>query len=108
MSYRYLCDVTEQGKKAIEKLFDVELKLPENWNSMAVGSIMLQPDMLVPIGIFALLESGCTEVWANKHACLGIEPGGDDRIVEIFVKHYADVLCTADSRNVHLMTAGTT
>jgi hypothetical protein len=33
-------DVTEQGKKAIEKGFDVELQLAENWNSGA-GSIML-------------------------------------------------------------------
>jgi hypothetical protein len=111
LSYRYLCDVTEQGKKAIEKLFDVELKLAENWNSGAIGSIMLPPDMLVPLGIFALLESGCTEVWANEHACLGIEDTDDDRVVEVSVRHYGRCFAykgTAGSRNVHLMSGRTT
>jgi hypothetical protein len=88
MSYRYLCDVTEQGKKVIEKLFDVELKLPENWNSGAIGSIMLPPDMLVPLGILALLEGGCSEVWANEHGRPGIELADDDPVVEISVKHH--------------------
>ena len=111
LMYRYLCDVTDQGKKVIEKLFDVELKMPENWNSGAIGSIMLPPDMLVSLGIFALLESGCTECWANEHACLGIEAGDDDRVVEISVKHYGRCFAykgTAGSRNVRLMSGRTT
>jgi hypothetical protein len=44
--------------------------------------------MLVPIGIFALLESGYKEVWVNEHACLGIEDIDDDRVVEVSVRHY--------------------
>lgn len=111
MMYRYLCDVTEHGKKAIEKLFDVELKLPENWNRGAIGSIMLPPDMLVPIGIFALLEAGCKEVWVNDRSCLGIEESDDDAIVEVSVRHYCRCFAyrgTAGSRNLHLMSGRTT
>jgi len=44
------------------------LKLPPNWNHGSdaephVGSIMLVPELLVPIAVFALLENGCKEVW---------------------------------------------
>jgi hypothetical protein len=84
--------------------------MPEIWNSGAISSIMLPPGMLVLLGIFALLKSGCTEVWANKHACLGIEAGDDDRLVEISVKHYGRCFAymgTAGSRNRHLMSGRT-
>src|ERR1019366_9556663 len=41
---------------------------PPNWNTGSeaephVGSIMLAPELLVPIAVFALLENGCKEVW---------------------------------------------
>jgi hypothetical protein len=88
LMYRILCDVNENGKKVIEKVFDVELKMPENWNSGAVGSIMLPYEMFVPFAIFALLESGCKEVWSNEHACMGVEEGDDDRVIEVLVKLY--------------------
>ena len=63
LSYRLLCDLTEHGKHVIEKCLDTKIQLTEPWNSGAIGSILLPPEMLVPLGIFALLESGCKEVW---------------------------------------------
>lgn len=81
LSYRLLCDVTAGGKALLEKVFSVpELRLAENWNrgdpdDPHIGSIMLTPEMRTPIGVFALLESGCTEVWLYQNGgLLGVEP----------------------------------
>ena len=80
LSYRILCDVTAAGKKTLERAFDVaQLGLRENWNhgnpdDPHVGCVMLAPDLLTFIGVFALLESGCREVWLTKsRQVLGIE-----------------------------------
>lgn len=69
LGYRVLCDVTARGKKLLEKCFGVpDLNLPASWNagsaqSPHVGSILLAPECLIPLGVFALLEDGCKEVW---------------------------------------------
>ena len=74
LSYRILCDVTAQGKKILEKAFGLpELRLAESWNPGAaddphVGSVMLAPEVLNFVGVFALLENGCTEVLQSKAA----------------------------------------
>ena len=53
-----------RGKKTLEKRLSVaQLGLHENWNhgnadDPHVGSIMLAPDLLPFIGVFALLEAG--------------------------------------------------
>jgi len=75
LMYRLLCDVTERGKHVIEKCLSCELKPPENWNSGAIGSVMLAPEMLVPIAVFALLEDDCREVYLIDNAVVGIEQG---------------------------------
>ena len=38
--------------------------------------------MIEPLAVFALLESGCREVWVNDHAVIGIEPGDGDEEVQ--------------------------
>jgi hypothetical protein len=42
---------------------------------------MLPHEMLVPLGIFALLESGCSEVWRNGETLIGVEQGDPDNQV---------------------------
>ena len=63
---------------------------------------MLPHEMLVPLGIFALLESGCSEVWRNGETLIGVEQGDPDNQVEQAVRNclrrYA-YHCTAGSRN---------
>ena len=85
LSYRILCDVTAAGKRIIEKALDVaQLGLRENWNHGNTGRpayrlrVMLAPDLLPFLGVFALLESGCREVWllTKSRQVVGIE--GDD------------------------------
>jgi hypothetical protein len=72
LMYRILCDVTAQGKRILEKALNVvELRLQENWNrgtadNAHVGSVMLAREVLPFIGVFALLEHGCPEVWLTK------------------------------------------
>ena len=120
LSYRLLCDVTQKGKQTIEKALGVKrLGLPEGWNrgdphDPHVGSIMLVPELLIPLAIFALLEHGCREVWRTKSGGLvGIEPDDDPERVEAaqrlytdsdnFVRRYA-YAGTAGDRNRHQMS----
>ena len=119
VSYRYLCDVTEKGRKVLSVAFGIpNFTLAEAWNRGSdaephVGSIMLSHCMLTPVGVFALLESGCKEVWLyTSGGLLGIDPGdriADITLVNAFVKKDDFVRKfsyggTAGSRNQHVMS----
>lgn len=88
LSYRYLCDATARGQRIIEKCFGCKLVLSDSWNRGTetephVGSIMLAPDLFVPLSLFSLLESGCTEVYVIRdHGILGLEPEDDPDLIE--------------------------
>ena len=78
--YRIVCDVTPDGKRLIERVFGiVAICLETNRahggsNAPHIGSIMLSPDTLSLIGIYALLDAGCYEVWMTKNCGLvGLE-----------------------------------
>jgi hypothetical protein len=118
LSYRLLCDVTARGKKTLEKALSVaQLRLHENWNHGTdddphVGSVMLAPDLLPFVGVFALLEAGCREVWLTKgHTVIGVEADDSAEEVELFQQFHANDLVrrfgyagTAGDRNQHMMT----
>jgi hypothetical protein len=118
LGYRILFDLTERGQKILAKCLGLPtLLLAEPWNRGTrqephVGSIMLAQVMLVPIGVFALLESGCTECWQHERGeLLGIEPGDTPEQIEFYRSMYAEVLVrkfayrgTAGDRNLHVMT----
>ena len=113
VSYRCLCDVTEKGRKVLSVAFGIpNFSLAEAWNRGTnalphVGSIMLSQCMLTPIGVFALLESGCSEVLLMKNGVLlGMEPS--DRPEDIahlseFVRKFS-YGGTAGSRNQHFFS----
>lgn len=68
LGMRVLCDFSEKGKNVLTKLFGFEFKGGEPWNRSTngeahVGCVMLTHDMVTPVGIFALLENGCTEAY---------------------------------------------
>ena len=77
LMYRFLCDLTDQGKHVIEKCLGCRIIPAKRWNRGTdeqphIGSIMLSPDMLVPLSIFALLESGCQwRIQCDKYRCYG-------------------------------------
>jgi hypothetical protein len=118
LSYRILCDVTGRGRATIEKALGVrELRLPESWNRGTeadphLGSILLAPDLLPLLGIFALLEAGCSEVWRTSDGTLlGFEPGDDAGQKGATLRIQAGRLVrrfayegTAGDRNVHQMS----
>lgn len=118
LSYRILCDVTARGKKILERALDVaQLGLRESWNrgdpdAPHVGSIMLAPDVLTFLGVFALLEDGCLEVWLTKGSgVVGIERCDPSEQVESFKRFHANDLIrrfayagTAGDRNRHVMS----
>ena len=86
LGLRILCDLTQKGKSVVEKCLSVEIR-SENWNSGStndphVASIMLTTEMLQPIAVFALLESGCREVWVTDSAAFGVEPADTEDEVE--------------------------
>jgi hypothetical protein len=118
LSYRILCDVTATGKRIIEKALDVaQLKLRENWNQgdsddPHIGCVMLAPDLLSFLGVFALLESGCCEVWLTKSKqVVGIE-SSDEQDRKDALQHYCGneiarrfaYAGTAGDRNQHAMS----
>ena len=121
LSYRLLCDVTERGKKTIEKCLGLKsLGLAENWNrgraeDPHVGSIMLTHEMLTPLAVFALLESGCKEVYLVNGSVVGVEHSDPADLIET-VKRVAGVdyarrfayQGTAGDRNVHVMSGRVT
>jgi hypothetical protein len=115
LMYRFLYDVTQHGKAIIEKCLGCRLDLADPWNQGEephVGSIMLSQEMLVPIGTFALLESGCSEVWLYKNgSLLGIEPDDSQELIERCANMAPEALArtfryagTAGDRNVHGFT----
>ncbi len=118
LSYRILCDVTATGKKTLEKALSVtQLTLHENWNhgpadDPHVGSVMLPPDLLSFIGVFALLEDGCREVWLTKgQTVIGMEVEDSPDQVEAFQRFHTKDLVrrfgyagTVGDRNQHMMT----
>src|SRR3954469_23798003 len=88
LGYRLLCDVTAQGKNVLEKCLGTpNLNLPESWNRGSeqdphVGCIMLAHEMLRPLAVFALLESGCKEVYLVKDSVYGIEASDPPTAIE--------------------------
>ena len=120
LSYRLLCDVTGNGKQVIERALGIpNLSLPENWNhgdpaDPHIGCVMAAPELLIPLGIFALLESGCREVWrTNSDGLFGVEPADDPERIDVvkrlhaengnLVRRYA-YAGTAGDRNRHEMS----
>lgn len=111
LMYRLLCDITEDGKRIIEKCLSCELKPPENWNSGAIGCIMLTPEMLVPIAVFALLEAGCREVYVVDGTVVGIDADDTAEVVARFRRFHGDGISRRfaytgpfQDRNQHQMT----
>ena len=121
LMYRILCDVTDKGRRVIQKCFGFpDLSLAAPWNRGTekephTGSLMLAPEMLVPIGIFALLEAGCKEVWLFKDGTLaGIEATDQPDYIEAWKQAHAGDFArrfayqgTAGDRNVHMMSGRT-
>ena len=118
LSYRLLCDVTESGRKVLEKALGIpNLPLPPQWNRGTeadphIGSVMLSPEFLIPLAVFALLESGCTEVWlVREGGVIGIEPSDSPDMIDANRRLVGERFLrslryrgTAEDRNVHVMS----
>lgn len=113
LGLRLLFDLTEGGKKIVEKCFDVKIA-SEPWNGGSdadphVASIMIAREMFLPLGIFALLESGCTEVWIDSEMLFGVESDDKPEYLELVKKDRPNIRRyayrgTAGSRNQHVFT----
>ena len=95
LGYRLLCDLTLQGQNIVERCLSVAIQ-SENRNHGSdadphVASIMLTHEMLLPLAVFALLESGCREVWITDGAAIGIEPADTadqvERLKQVYKLH---------------------
>jgi len=130
--YRILCDLTERGLKLVAECFgmDAELMrvaLPSNWNSKGVRSIMLAPQMLIPLAVFACFESNCSKVYIMyDDSVVGIETTDKPEDVEMWLSWNQGKYCeecrrygagggvcfqytnTHTSRNMHQMSGRTT
>lgn len=118
LGYRILFDVTHNGRTVLGKWLGIpDLRLADPWNrgdpaDPAVGSILLSRELLVPVGIFALLETGCSEVWQLTNGeLLGIEPSDTESHRQAAQEVYAAQRVrtyryggTAGDRNVHAIS----
>ena len=117
LMYRILFDVTEAGRKILGKCFGIsKITLGDAWNFGSkddphVESIMLSQEMLMPIGVFALLESGCKEVWILGDGLVGIEAQDTEAEIQRAEHFYGEKLRrkfgyrgTAGDRNIHQMS----
>lgn len=118
LMYRVLFDVTASGRNVIAKCFGMpEVRLAEPWNRGSpedpnVGSIMLSQEMILPLAVFALLESGCTRVLLSERRAIGIEAGDSAQAVAVAQERFKPdrVLRyggTAGDRNVHMISGRT-
>jgi hypothetical protein len=121
LMYRILCDVTEPGAAIFRKCFGLARGsvLGEAWNrgtaeAPHVGSVMLSQESLVPLGIFALLESGCTEAYVLNGIVIGLEVDDPPDTLETMCRVYKAECWrrfryggTAGDRNVHQMSGRT-
>jgi hypothetical protein len=89
LKHRVVCDVTEKGKQLIEKTLGVpSVQLEKNWDhgpndEPHVGSMLLSPELLMMLGIYALLDDGCHEVWTTRsNGLIGIQQSDCQQIVE--------------------------
>lgn len=113
--YRILCDVTQKGKKIIERTLATELVLSENWNSGSkddphIGSLLLPTEFVPSIAVFCLLtDQDIAEVWLLKGGS-AVGFGGDDGdLKEALRQHYEGNIRHVfyprpSDRNVHQMT----
>lgn len=117
LSYRLLCDLTDGGKRIVEKALGVGITLAEPWNAGTqekphVGSMMIAPEMRPLLSVFALLEAGCIEAWLLcAAAVIGIERGDSATYVDDWRSKFGDGLVrtfryggTAGDRNIHRMS----
>lgn len=77
------------------------------------GEALLSREMMVPLAVFALLESGCTEVLCLPRRAIGIEPTDSAELAAALKdRHEPDRVLrysgTAGDRNVHLMSGRVT
>ena len=114
--YRILFDVTARGRKSSRSASATRTSTcPRAGTAGAedphVGCIMLSQEMLQPLAVFALLESGCKEVYLVKDSVYGIEATDAPTTIEDVKRwskvDYARRLAysgTAGDRNVHVMS----
>jgi hypothetical protein len=118
LMYRILFDLGERGANIVRKCFGFPAKaaLGEPWNRGSaerphVASAMLSQEALIPIGIFALLESGYREVFLVGTVLVAVEP--DDppdtlatmqRIHKVEHSRRFSYGGTAGDRNKHMMS----
>lgn len=115
LSYRILFDITARGQAIIEKCLGCRITPAEPWNrghdKPHVGSVMLSQELLIPLGIFALLESGHKTVWLlSDQSLVGFEADEEPDTIWLGQRSIARTLGyrgTAGDRNVHMMSGRT-
>jgi len=102
--YRMLCDLTERGIKIVAASMGINdslfrNSLPDAWNSKGVRSIMLAPQMLTPLAVFALFDYGCTVVYIMYDgSVVGIQSTDKPEIVEQWLGWNQGKLCEECNR----------
>lgn len=102
--YRLLCDLTERGIKLVAATLGIDSELfkaslPDAWNSKGVKSIMLSPQMIQPLAVFACFESNCSKAYImHDDSVVGIEASDKPEDVEMWLSWNQGKYCEACRR----------
>ncbi len=103
--YRGLYDITKQGLSLIAACMGISDEfrfgeaLPDNWNSKGVHSVMLAPQMIVPLGVFACFKRNCSKVYIMyDDLVVGIEPTDKQKDVDMWLSWNQGKFCEACRR----------
>lgn len=91
LGMRVLCDVTEEGKKILERFFGLpEIRMMEAWNPEPgkVGSIMIPRDMFTDLLVMIMVEDGKNIV---AHTEDGLYAGTQKEIDDITAMTWVNV-----------------
>jgi hypothetical protein len=100
LQYRMVCDLTAKGKQLVEQALGLaEIQLQPSWDygtndEPHIGSMLLIPEILPILGVYALLDDGCHEVWTTRNnGLVGIQQGDSQELVQNLQSFYEfDVL----------------
>lgn len=102
--YRGLCDLEERGVKLVANCLGIDpelfrASLPDAWNSRGVKSIMLSAQMIVPLGVFACIQSNCSKVYImHDDTVVGIQSTDRPEDVEMWLSWNQGKYCEACHR----------
>ena len=102
--YRGLVDLTDRAIRIVAECFGLDPEtfkgcLHDAWNTKGVKSIMLAPQMITPLAVFAAWNAGCSKVYIMyDDSVVGIQASDSPEHVEMWLSWNQGKYCDACDR----------